>query len=130
MGSVSTVGIRYFLNDWVGMTAEIGFAISTEGKQTDTGLSVGFGLNLYGGTPGDSFRPYFAAELGMNSLTGSERESSTSVAVSAGGGLEYWLVPRLSVNAGLMLTAAFDPSRDAVFIGTVRPGVGVTLYTR
>jgi outer membrane protein with beta-barrel domain len=129
-GTVSTVGIRYFLNDWVGMAFEAGFAIATEDKRTDTGLAVGFGLNLYGGTPGDSFRPYFAAELGATSLTGSEREGSTSVAVSAGGGLEYWLVPQLSVNAGLMLSVAVDPEHDAVFLGTVRPGLGVTLYTR
>ncbi len=133
VGSVSTVGVRYFFSDWVGVDLEAGFAIASVRNQTAVGLGLGIGLNLYGGTSEEPFRPYFAAGLGATSVSGGqlpngESVGATAVSVSAGGGLEYWLHPRLSLNAGLLVTLSADPADDVLFFGTVRPGIGLTLY--
>jgi hypothetical protein len=89
---------------------------------------LGVGVNLYGDSPDPALRPYFTSGLGFTSVTAGST-GLLSVAVSAGGGLEYWVLPRLSVNASLLLNLAAVPEADTFALATVRPGLGVTLYT-
>jgi hypothetical protein len=128
-GVTSTVGLRYFTADWVALSVEAGFSLSSQNHRTTSGLGLGAGVDLYGGTQGAPLRPYFAAEVSF-SQRGSEDTSSAVVLLAAGGGLEYWLAPQFSVNAGLMLGLAAELENDAFAIGTFRPGIGVTLYSR
>ncbi|WP_155893764.1 outer membrane beta-barrel protein [Cystobacter fuscus] len=127
-GSLSTVGVRYFVSDWVGLNLEAGFSIGAAEQATVSGLGLGVGVNLYGDSPDAALRPYFTTGLGFTSVTAGST-GLISVAVSAGGGLEYWVLPRLSVNASLLLNLAAVPEADTFALATVRPGLGVTLYT-
>jgi hypothetical protein len=127
-GGVSLVGMRYFVADWVGLNLEAGFSFGSAEKQTVSGLGLGVGVNLYGDSPDAALRPYFTSDVGLTSVT-TGSIGLVSVSVSAGGGLEYWILPRLSVNASLLLSFAASPEIGTFAVATVRPGMGVTLYT-
>ncbi|QRK09809.1 hypothetical protein JQX13_06755 [Archangium violaceum] len=133
-GTSSSLGLRYFLSDAVGVNLNVGFAFASVQEASVTGLSLGFGLNVYGGTPGKALRPFFALEGAINQVgtenTGNTGDASASaLSLAAGGGLEYWLAPQLSVNTTLLVGLAFVPDVDGTVIGTFQPGLGVTLYT-
>ncbi|HEY0093142.1 MAG TPA: hypothetical protein VGB96_02405, partial [Archangium sp.] len=68
-GSVSMVGVRYFVEDWVGLNLEAGFSIGAAEQQTVSGLGLGVGVNLYGDSPDPALRPYFTSGLGFTSVT-------------------------------------------------------------
>jgi hypothetical protein len=127
-GTSSTVGIRYFFSDSMGINLNAGLAFASVQGAAVTGVSLGLGLNAYGGTPGKALRPYFALEGALNQV-GGEDSSASVLSLAAGGGLEYWLAPQLSVNTTLLFGLAFVPDVDGTFIGTFQPGLGVTLYT-
>jgi hypothetical protein len=127
-GSSSTVGIRYFFTETVGVDLDAGFAYASVGDTSVTGLSLGLGLNAYGGAPGKALRPFFSVAGSLNQV-GAANTSTTLVTLAAGGGLEYWLAPQLSVSTSLLLGLATVPNADTLVIGTFRPGLGVTLYT-
>lgn len=98
-------------------------------------LALEAGLNLYGAPVDPSFaalRPYFRASLGVTGVVGVRAAESTALSLSAGGGLEYWVLPRLSVNVSMLLGVSVlaDAETNALVFGTVHPGLGVTLYTR
>jgi hypothetical protein len=127
-GSSSTVGVRYFFTDTVGVDLDAGFAYASLGDTSVTGLSLGLGLNAYGGTPGKALRPFFSLAGTLNRM-GAADIGSTVLTLAAGGGLEYWLAPQLSVSTSLLLGVATVSGADTLVIGTFRPGLGVTLYT-
>ncbi len=126
-GSLSTVGIRYFFSDSVGLNLDGGFAIATAGEVGISGLSLGVGLDIYGGTAGAPLRPFFALQGGISTL-GNGQSSITPVTLGVGGGLEYWVAPSLSLSTRLMLGMAIAPGTELFVIGTFQPGLGVTLY--
>jgi hypothetical protein len=127
-GTSSTVGVRYFFTDTVGVDLDAGFAYASAGETSVTGLSLGLGLNAYGGAPGKALRPFFSL-AGSLTQVGAANTSTSVLMIAAGGGLEYWLAPQLSVSTSLMLGLATVPNADTLAIGTFRPGLGVTLYT-
>ncbi|AKJ07652.1 hypothetical protein ATI61_107104 [Archangium gephyra] len=127
-GTSSTVGIRYFFTETVGVDLDAGFAYASVGETSLTGLSLGLGVNAYGGAPGKALRPFFSL-AGSLAQVGAAKTSTTAVTLAAGGGLEYWLAPQLSVSTSLLLGLATVPNGDTLAIGTFRPGLGVTLYT-
>ncbi|WNG61319.1 porin family protein [Archangium gephyra] len=127
-GTSSTVGVRYFFTETVGVDLDAGFAYASVGKTSVTGLSLGVGLNAYGGAPGKALRPFFSL-AGSLSQVGAADTSASVLTLAAGGGLEYWIAPQLSVSTSLMLGLATVPNADTLVIGTIRPGLGVTLYT-
>ncbi|HYO65383.1 MAG TPA: hypothetical protein VEU33_04815 [Archangium sp.] len=127
-GSSSTVGIRYFFTETVGVDLDAGFAYASVGETSLTGLSLGLGLNAYGGTPGKALRPFFSL-AGSLSQVGAANTNTAVVTLAAGGGLEYWLAPQLSVSTSLLVGLATVPNAKTLVIGTFRPGLGVTLYT-
>ncbi|WNG40396.1 hypothetical protein F0U61_46965 [Archangium violaceum] len=131
-GTSSSLGLRYFFSDSVGVNLNAGFAFASVQEASITGLSLGLGLNAYGGTPGKALRPFFALEGAINQVgseSGSTDSSASALSIAAGGGLEYWLAPQLSVNTTLLFGLAFVPDVDGTVIGTFQPGLGVTLYT-
>jgi hypothetical protein len=135
--SMSTLGIRYFVGDSLGVNLSGGFTYGSTGEASLTALSLGLGLNIYAGAQNEPLRPFFALEGALSQLgtkAGTVEQSASVVALSAGGGAEYWLTPRLSVSASLMLGLATVPGteedEEATFVlGTFQPGLGVTLYT-
>ena len=127
-GSTSTVGLRYFFTETVAVDLDAGFAYASVEEVSVSGLALGLGLNAYGGAPGKALRPFFRLEGAMNQV-GTGNTSTTVVGLSAGGGLEYWVAPQLSVSTSLLLGLATVPDADTLAIGTFRPGLGVTLYT-
>jgi hypothetical protein len=122
------VGVRYFFTETVAVDVDAGFAFVSVNDASVTGLSLGLGLNAYGGPPGKALRPFFAL-AGSLSQVGAENTSTTVTSLSAGGGLEYWVAPQLSVSTTLLLGLATVSNADALVIGTFRPALGVTLYT-
>ncbi|HEX8819079.1 MAG TPA: hypothetical protein VF794_04070 [Archangium sp.] len=127
-GSSSSLGIRYFAGDSVSVDVNAGFAYAAVKEVDVIGLSLGLGLNIYGGTRELPLRPFFALQ-GALSQVGRGNTSASAVSLAVGGGAEYWLAPRLSVSASLLLGVASVPQEDAFVIGTFQPGLGVTLYT-
>lgn len=127
-GTSSTVGVRYFFTDAVGIDLDAGFAYAAVGETSVTGLSLGLGLNAYGGAPGKALRPFFSL-AGSLTQVGAAGTSTSVLTLAAGGGLEYWLAPQLSVSTSLLVGLATVPNADTLAIGTFRPGLGVTLYT-
>ncbi|MFE8602654.1 hypothetical protein [Archangium violaceum] len=128
VGTSSTVGVRYFFTETVGVDLDAGFAYASVGETSVTGLSLGVGLNAYGGAPGKALRPFFSL-AGSLSQVGAANMSTSVLTLAAGGGLEYWIAPQLSVSTSLMVGLATVPNADTLAIGTFRPGLGVTLYT-
>lgn len=127
-GTSSTLGLRYFFSESFGINLNVGVAHASVGDLSATGLSLGLGLNVYGGTPGKALRPYFALEGTLNQVAAGNT-SATVTTVAAGGGLEYWLAPQLSVNTTLLFGLATAANTKGVVLGTFQPGLGVTLYT-
>lgn len=127
-GSSSTLGLRYFVSDSVAVNVDAGFAYASVRDTAVTGLALGLGLNVFGGTAGAPFRPFFALEGSLNQV-GSGNTNSTLASFAAGGGAEYWLAPQLSVSTSLMVGLATEPNQEVLVIGTFRPALGVTLYT-
>jgi hypothetical protein len=133
----STLGIRFFPGDSVGVNLNAGFTYATLEGASATGLSLGLGLNFYASAQNAALRPFFAVEgaLGrMSTKVGTVEASASVLSLAAGAGAEYWLTPQLSVSANLMLGLATAPSEDekkegAFVLGTFQPGLGVTLYT-
>jgi len=133
----STLGIRFFPGDSVGVNLNAGFTYATLKGASATGLSLGLGLNFYAGTQNAPLRPFFAVEgaLGrMSTKVGTVEASASVLSLAAGAGAEYWLTPQLSVSANLMVGLATAPSEKqgeegAFVLGTFQPGLGVTLYT-
>ncbi|HEX5754433.1 MAG TPA: hypothetical protein VFZ09_50080 [Archangium sp.] len=127
-GTSSSVGIRYFINERAGIDLDAGFAYASQGKTSLTGLSLGLGLNIYSDSPGKALRPFFSLAGSLNQV-GAANTSTSVLTLAAGGGLEYWLAPQLSVSTSLLVGLATVPNADTLVIGTFRPGLGVTLYT-
>jgi hypothetical protein len=127
-GTTSTLGLRYFVGDSLGVNLNAGFAYASMGEASVTGLSLGVGLNFFGGSQDKPLRPFFALESALSQV--GVKDASTSVlSLAAGGGAEYWLTPQLSVSASLMLGLATVPNAESFVLGTFQPGLGVTLYT-
>jgi len=118
--SSSALGLRYFVADWVGLNVEAGFALGSVEKQSASSLGVGVGVNLYGDSVDTALRPYFTGGLGLTSVTAGENGLAT-VSLSAGGGLEYWVLPRLSVDASLLLNLTTSPGNEVFALGPRRP---------
>lgn len=125
--STSSLGFRYFASDTVSLHVDAGFLYSSFASTPFTGASLGLGMNVYGGTPGKALRPYFALQAQVQHI-GINEASFTSLGASVGGGAEYWIAPELSVNATLAVGFATTTDADAVVLGTVQPGLGVTLF--
>jgi hypothetical protein len=123
----SSLGFRYFVTDSVGFNVDAGFLYSSLATTAFTGASLGLGLNLYGGTPGKAPRPYFTVQAALNHLN-TDSDSATLLGASLGGGVEFWLAPQLSVNTTLAVGFATTTTANAVVLGTVQPGLGVTLF--
>ena len=128
-GTTSTLGLRYFVGDSVGVNLNAGFAYASVGKASITGLSLGVGLNILGGSRDKPLRPFFALEGAMSQVGGMKDASASLLSLAAGGGAEYWLTPQLSVSASLLLGFATLPDQETFVLGTLQPGLGVTLYT-
>jgi hypothetical protein len=128
-GTTSTLGLRYFVGDSVGVNLNAGFAYASVGKASITGLSLGVGLNILGGSRDKPLRPFFALEGAMSQVGGMKDASASMLSLAAGGGAEYWLTPQLSVSASLLLGFATLPNQESFVLGTLQPGLGVTLYT-
>jgi len=128
-GTTSTLGLRYFVGDSLGVNLNAGFAYASVGEASITGLSLGVGLNFFGGSQDKPLRPFFALEGAMSQVGGMKDASASMVSLAAGGGAEYWLTPQLSVSASLLLGFATLPNQESFVLGTFQPGLGVTLYT-
>lgn len=127
-GTSSSVGFRYFFTDMVGVNVDAGIAYASAGDTSVTGLSLGLGLNIYAGLSGKALRPYFALQ-GTLGYASAGTQSATATGIAAGGGLEYWLTPQLSVNTTLLFGVATVSNTKGVALGTFQPGLGVTLFT-
>ncbi|WP_437498310.1 hypothetical protein [Sorangium sp. So ce1099] len=134
----STLALRGFVSDSVSLAGVAGIGIGASGSATDVSLGVGAEVVVFLGDLGENVYPFFVGETAYHwrSVTGSGdgepidagADGSTVAfsSVAAGGGLEYWVAPRLSVNARLMVGAVI---RDGgAFFETFRPGLGVTLF--
>lgn len=126
-GSASTLGVRYFFTDSAAVNAQLGFALAITNEQTRTGLGLGLGLNLYAGASESPLRPYFGLQFTLDQV-GGDGQGQSVVGLAAGGGLEYWLVPQVSLSAGLMMGLSTETDDGTFVIGTFQPGLGVTLY--
>ncbi len=125
--SISTVGIRYFFSDSVGLNLDGGLSIATVGEVGVSGLSLGAALDIFGGESGAALRPFFALQAGITSV-GNDQGSLTPLSFGVGGGVEYWVTPSLSLSTRLMLGLALVPGTEMFVVGTFQPGLGVTLY--
>lgn len=128
-GTTSTLGLRYFVGDSLGVNLNAGFAYASVGEVSITGLSLGVGLNFFGGSQDKPLRPFFALEGAVSQVGGMKDASASMLSLAAGGGAEYWLTPQLSVSASLLLGFATLPNQESFVLGTFQPGLGVTLYT-
>lgn len=138
----STLSLRGFVSDAVSLAGVVGAGIGVSGDQTELRLTVGGEVVAFFGDLGENMHAFFVGEAAYTRLsrstsrehddpaTGGAGSSDVSaVSLGAGGGLEYWLAPRLSVNARMMVGGVLGAEGDpGVFFGTLRPGLGVTLF--
>ncbi|WP_438022037.1 hypothetical protein [Sorangium sp. So ce233] len=138
----STLSLRGFVSDAVSLAGVVGAGIGVSGDDTELRLTVGGEVVAFFGDLGENMHAFFVGEAAYTRLsrstsredddlaTGGAAAGDVSAAsLGAGVGLEYWLAPRLSVNARMMVGAVLGAEGDpGVFFGTFRPGLGVTLF--
>ncbi|WP_437923325.1 hypothetical protein WMF37_30375 [Sorangium sp. So ce291] len=134
----STLALRGFVSDSVSLAGVAGIGIGTSDSDTEVSLGAGAEVVVFLGDLGENVYPFFVGEAayhrrsvsasgdGGPSDAGAEDGAASFSSLAAGGGLEYWVAPRLSVNARLMLGGVFGDG--GAFVGTFRPGLGVTLF--
>ncbi|WP_437730039.1 hypothetical protein [Sorangium sp. So ce1335] len=140
--ATSTLSLRGFVSDTVSLAGVVGAGIGVSGDDTELRLALGGEVVAFFGDLGENMHAFFVGEAMYNRLSTStsrdegdpftgEPGSSAASAVSlgAGGGLEYWIAPRLSVNARMMVGGVISAEGGpGAFFGTFRPGLGVTLF--
>ncbi|WP_437962006.1 hypothetical protein WME76_21710 [Sorangium sp. So ce119] len=138
----STLSLRGFVSDAVSLAGVAGAGIGVAGDDTELRLTLGGEVVAFFGDLGENMHAFFVGEVAYNRLSLStsrdEEDPSTggtaasdvsAVSLGAGGGLEYWLAPRLSVNARMMVGGVLGvEGGQGTFFGTFRPGLGVTLF--
>ncbi|WP_437661925.1 hypothetical protein [Sorangium sp. So ce1182] len=134
----STLALRGFVSDSVSLAGVAGMGIGASDSETAVSFGAGAEVVVFLGDLGEDVHLFFAGEAAhyLRSVTASgDREPIDAGAddgavsfssVAAGGGLEYWVAPRLSVNARLMVGAVIR--EGGAFFETFRPGLGVTLF--
>ncbi|WP_438003345.1 hypothetical protein WME89_31175 [Sorangium sp. So ce321] len=134
----STLALRGFVSDSVSLAGVAGIGIGASDSETAVSFGAGAEVVVFLGDLGEDVHLFFAGEAAhyLRSVTASgDREPIDAGAddgavsfssVAAGGGLEYWVAPRLSVNARLMVGAVIR--EGGAFFETFRPGLGVTLF--
>ncbi|WP_437284143.1 hypothetical protein [Sorangium sp. So ce406] len=138
----STLSLRGFVSDTVSLAGVVGAGIGVAGDDTELRLTVGGEVVAFFGDLGENMHAFFVGEAAYNRLSlstsredddpftgGTAASDVSAVSLGAGGGLEYWLAPRLSVNARMMVGGVLGvEGGQGVFFGTFRPGLGVTLF--
>ncbi|WP_433926411.1 hypothetical protein AB3662_26170 [Sorangium cellulosum] len=137
----STLSLRGFVSDAVSLAGVVGAGIGVAGDDTELRLTVGGEVVVFFGDLGENMHAFFVGEAAYNRLslstsreddapfTGGTASDVSAVSLGAGGGLEYWLAPRLSVNARMMAGGVIGvEGGQGTFFGTFRPGLGVTLF--
>ncbi|WP_437826329.1 hypothetical protein [Sorangium sp. So ce1153] len=134
----SSLALRGFVSDSVSLAGVAGIGIGTSDSETEVSLGAGAEVVVFLGDLGEHVYPFFVGEAayhrrsvsasgdGEPSGPGAEDGAASSSSLAAGGGLEYWVAPRLSVNARLMVGGVFG--EGGAFFETFRPGLGVTLF--
>ncbi|HTN87483.1 MAG TPA: hypothetical protein VL242_27545, partial [Sorangium sp.] len=125
-------------SDSVSLAGVAGIGIGTSGSETEVSLGAGAEVVVFLGDLGEHVYPFFVGEAayrrrsvsasgdGEPSGPGTQDGAASSLSLAAGGGLEYWVAPRLSLNARLMVGGVFGGG--GAFFETFRPGLGVTLF--
>ncbi|XXT14967.1 hypothetical protein WME94_32435 [Sorangium sp. So ce429] len=134
----STLALRGFVSDSVSLAGVAGIGIGASDSETAVSLGAGAEVVVFLGDLGENVHLFFVggAAHHLRSVTasgdrepidaGADDSAVSFSSVAAGGGLEYWVAPRLSVNARLMVGAVIR--EGAAFFETFRPGLGVTLF--
>ncbi|XXY51268.1 hypothetical protein WME91_09010 [Sorangium sp. So ce269] len=134
----STLALRGFVSDSVSLAGVAGIGIGASDSETEVSLGAGAEVVVFLGDLGEDVHLFFVGEAAhhLRSVTesgdrepidaGVDDSAASFSSVAAGSGLEYWVAPRLSVNARLMVGAVIR--EGGAFVGTFRPGLGVTLF--
>ncbi|WP_437751792.1 hypothetical protein [Sorangium sp. So ce1389] len=134
----SSLALRGFVSDSVSLAGVAGIGIGTSDSETEVSAGAGAEVVVFLGDLGEDVYPFFVGEAayhrrsvtasgdGEPSGAGTDDGAASFSSLAAGGGLEYWVAPRLSVNARLMVGGVFGDA--GAFVGTFRPGLGVTLF--
>ncbi|MGK3992839.1 hypothetical protein [Sorangium sp. So ce1024] len=138
----STLALRGFVSDTVSLAGVVGAGIGVSGDDTELTLAVGGEVVAFFGDLGENMHAFLVGEAAFNRRSvstsreddgpfagGTTASDASAVSLGAGGGLEYWVAPRLSVNARMMVGGVFGvEGGQGTFVGTFRPGLGVTLF--
>ncbi|MBI3183544.1 MAG: hypothetical protein HYZ28_15515 [Myxococcales bacterium] len=124
--SAPTLGIKYFVNDTVGVIFDAGVGVGI-GNRFALGFGAGVGVDAHLGSADRPIRP-FASFQAMFGKGVSDKGDDFVVGLGAGGGGEYWFSDHFSVNGRLILGAGIDLKAFGVGLMTLSPGIGGTLY--
>lgn len=125
---VPAFGLRLFAQDKLSLNARVGLGLTSEQGTTRVGYQLGFGASLYtrsGDLPG--VYPFLEGEAALG-RSETREQVNTVLSLTVGLGLEAWLSPYVSTGALLRVGIAKDFVSEALAVGTINPGLVVTLY--
>ena len=125
---VPALGARLFVTDTLVVGARAGVGLVWGNEATQTGYELGLGLGLYRGGSRGRLHPFLDAEATLIHTT-TAQATRTILLLSAGAGLEHWLAEMVSTSVVLKVGFAKNFTDGTLALGTVNPGLIVTLYT-
>lgn len=135
--NVGNVGLKYLINDNLGLTVDLGLGITASRIANGASFALDGGVMFYLRSPAAALRPYFPLIAGVgliNSNSGASNPvpystSTFNFAFAGGFGAEFWIARYFSIAGELLVRlniSNFDPV--VVGFGTFAPGIHATFY--